>query len=814
MAHLTSQEKLLIEQNRLGDSLSIVREALRNAEFVDHPTDDSDADDANEPGRPRLFVAAISKLFYILSGSDVSLTLASRTGRDALVSDLTAVRLRVQKGDIDHKLFRPLSQLVINQAPDAEIWATVISVILSSTHTTPPPSLPSSFDTPITHSSASQQGSEQTRRRIEPRVFEEIKHCTYRAVEGFHEKYFEGRPWSRRAKRVYKASQHYYDNGKKRWKIEGATEEAICDWWLRFQSELLDKEKASYFRSSGKKRVGGEAQRQLDLLVKANSTSGDKHDWKDVLVIGELKEADKKNKTLWLQVGSAVRHVFAHQPTRRFVHAFTLTGTEMETWVFDRSGPFSGTAFDIHDEPEKFIQVLCGYLMMSDEELGNDTFTKRKNNKLFVTIPTETGGKTRKRKFELDPVPIALQRAIVCRGTSCFLAKTAGTDEFDTVMKFSWTSSLRKPEADLLIKASERGVKGIARVVGYQEEITTIQNLRTSLTFANPHKFRNPPYSNSTSFSQSQPPASQSFGQFYGLSIVSGASRKRRSVDSASHVSKRSRSGSQLAGKCDDGSTTYAVSKPEGTSLNGQQPQPFDNRVLRALAISPAGRSISQFTSVLELIEALRDAITVHRSLLTDGKILHRDISENNIIITDPEKADGFRGMLIDLDLAKEDGKGPSGARYRTGTMEFMAIEVLLGVSHTYRHDLEAFFYVLLWLCSRRGWALTDTKPKHRSILSHWYTGTYGDIARGKRGDMIKKGLEDLLQQFPPSFEVVKPLCRRLRGILFPMCDGDLFTGTPLDPENLYGPIMKAFDDGLKEIQSDNSPAPLPKRQS
>jgi hypothetical protein len=43
----------------------------------------------------------------------------------------------------------------------------------------------------------------------------------------------------------------------------------------------------------------------------------------------------------------------------------------------------------------------------------------------------------------------------------------------------------------------------------------------------------------------------------------------------------------------------------------------------------------------------------------------------------------------------KEDGI-PSGARHRTGTMQFMAIEVLEGKGHTYRHDLESFFYVFV----------------------------------------------------------------------------------------------------------------------
>jgi hypothetical protein len=50
---------------------------------------------------------------------------------------------------------------------------------------------------------------------------------------------------------------------------------------------------------------------------------------------------------------------------------------------------------------------------------------------------------------------------------------------------------------------------------------------------------------------------------------------------------------------------------------------------------SPAGRPLHAYKSVRELLEALRDAIAGHRSLLERGKFLHRDISGNNIIITD-----------------------------------------------------------------------------------------------------------------------------------------------------------------------------------
>jgi serine/threonine protein kinase len=110
------------------------------------------------------------------------------------------------------------------------------------------------------------------------------------------------------------------------------------------------------------------------------------------------------------------------------------------------------------------------------------------------------------------------------------------------------------------------------------------------------------------------------------------------------------------------------------------------------LITSPAGRPLHAYKSVKELLEALRDAIAGHRSLLEDGKIIHRDISENNIIITEHASEGDPKGRLIDLDLAKELGSVPSGASHRTGTMQLMAIEVLQGKGHTYRHDLESFF--------------------------------------------------------------------------------------------------------------------------
>jgi len=73
---------------------------------------------------------------------------------------------------------------------------------------------------------------------------------------------------------------------------------------------------------------------------------------------------------------------------------------------------------------------------------------------------------------------------------------------------------------------------------------------------------------------------------------------------------------------------------------------------------------------------------------------------------------------------------------------------------------------------------------------------------------MYVDGFEDILDEFPPSVDCVKPLCRKIRCILFPLLeDGALFTGTTSGPpEQLYDPIIEAFDDAIADIAPRQEP--------
>ncbi|KAJ7649776.1 hypothetical protein FB45DRAFT_885919 [Roridomyces roridus] len=96
--------------------------------------------------------------------------------------------------------------------------------------------------------------------------------------------------------------------------------------------------------------------------------------------------------------------------------------------------------------------------------------------------------------------------------------------------------------------------------------------------------------------------------------------------------------------------------------------------------------------------------------------------------------ADGdVQGVLNDFDMAKptvEDASNSSTSRHRTGTKPFMAVDLLVEEppQHLFRHDLESFMYVLMFLvCDTetskldkwRFWEMGTLKSAKESMLRH-----------------------------------------------------------------------------------------------
>ncbi len=383
----------------------------------------------------------------------------------------------------------------------------------------------------------------------------------------------------------------------------------MSKWLFRFQDEFLADAQGVYYTSSSTGDfTGAEGPRQLDLFIKRKSeTEGIKHHWKDVHVIGEHKQSKDGPKSLLLQLSRYTRDVFTAQPTRRFVHGFFLHRTLMELWVFDRSSPYSSGSFDIHENPNQFIQAIAGYAIIDDEELGLDTFVKRDREDQFISIIQDATGK--EKRLQLEREPIVIQRAIVCRGTSYYRSM-----DLKYVVKFSWTSDKWPPEADHLRLAREKGVKGVASLLGHRQ-ISSVEEMRKGLTFPDPHHFRTA--SQNTSFSQSQSQSvSRSFGPFRGLSIVEGSLGKRKSVDNEAKKRKRLRSNSQKSKLDKQHEAKEAMTRAQTTSLFASNNVSFENRLFCCLAISPAGEAISKFSKSFwprSEIQSRRTSLCIYR---------------------------------------------------------------------------------------------------------------------------------------------------------------------------------------------------------
>ena len=216
----------------------------------------------------------------------------------------------------------------------------------------------------------------------------------------------------------------------------------------------------------------------------------------------------------------------------------------------------------------------------------------------------------------------------------------------------------------------------------------------------------------------------------------------------------------------------HSVEKPETDSLAGCGSEAYGNRIHCCFVVSPAGRPLHAYRSVRELLEALGDAIASHRALLENGKILHQDISENNII-TDHAAEGDSKGRLIDLDLAKKLDSMPSGASNRTGTMQFMTIEVLQGKGHTYRHDVESFFYVFIWMCIRYG---------------------------HKEGSDRLEAAKANESEFAPEFCGLKAPAEESRNTLFRNRDLSPFTETYKDRSIMYDGMIYAYNRAISTL--------------
>ncbi|TRM60819.1 hypothetical protein BD626DRAFT_366701, partial [Schizophyllum amplum] len=201
------------------------------------------------------------------------------------------------------------------------------------------------------------------------------------------------------------------------------------------------------------------------------------------------------------------------------------------------------------------------------------------------------------------------------------------------------------------------------------------------------------------------------------------------------------------------------------------------------LVLKPYALHIENFSSKKELLSVLKDAIKAHEQLVYDRRILHSDISDNNVMIRADPPGGLRKGLLIDLDYAAFIGeqRDTTSTAHRTGTLPFMAWEILKygdKIAHEPRHDLESFLYVLIVVCvchSGPNRQYRQDFDLRKSRIGRWMEldEYMSDIGSAKEAVMClpKDGLPDEFQAFidelfDPYFEDLKPCVHELREVI------------------------------------------------
>ncbi|KAJ1641609.1 hypothetical protein LPJ64_006433, partial [Coemansia asiatica] len=186
-------------------------------------------------------------------------------------------------------------------------------------------------------------------------------------------------------------------------------------------------------------------------------------------------------------------------------------------------------------------------------------------------------------------------------------------------------------------------------------------------------------------------------------------------------------------------------------------------RVHKRIATTPIGLPISKAKSVPELLIIVADVMRCHHAIYEECRILHRDVSINNIMFC-RTPGGGVAGLLIDFDHAMdEEHENDKPHDMRTGTMPYMSINNLENSSTkcTVLDDWESLIYILCWIGTYGYNSGTRCKymPSKPLRIRQWDTGNMMINADSKR---ISLHSTDTFSQITSEFNKELPGCELL----------------------------------------------------
>lgn len=679
----------------------------------------------------------------------------------------------IESRDFDFSILKPLLRAALEpKAPDEELWSRVYD-ILNFTPSTPPPSLLGFQQTPYRFSSSTIPNSSEYLKQLEPVITQEL-HSVFVGVKDFDQTYFGSiidldQASCKIFEECKEGREPLFTDGSGWRDWPSITDETrVTDCLKPLFTDLTSRADEYDSPVERPRRVviikpktsieGSVSSRCVDLAIVNLREAGapSKLRWSDIIVFGELKHTAALDirTSAWTSLAKYAREIFRAQESRRFVLAFSICGSAMRAWAFDRLGGVASTSFDINKDGQRFVYMFLGFLWLDNEGLGFDPTIQNDNGTRYVDV--KHGGN--KERIIIDGV-IRSACCISGRGTVCWKAHRDTEPSTTLVIKDSWQFPERDEEGDILRDVTAKGVSNIVR---YYHHYTV--KVRGTIDDIQSNVRRGIDVTTATNYKE----ATQARGKVDAISRWSSA-RSDRSSRRPSY-------------------TNSSTSLESGAQVCVQL-----NRIHRRVILHDYGKPIYKAKSPEALLRAIDGCLVGHHNLYEAG-FLHRDISVNNLIINEDAGHSSPYSFLIDVDLATRVGRQQaSGAEAITGTRAFMAIGALLGKPHLYVHDLESFFWVLLWICVHYN-GPGSINGRVVEEFDKWNYEKPLQVAMMKTGILDEEMFLPMMKEHvSPYYQAFIPLLHQLKKLLFK-------SGVANNDAILYSGMRALIQDHLAEM--------------
>ncbi|KAG2008901.1 other/FunK1 protein kinase [Coprinopsis cinerea AmutBmut pab1-1] len=535
------------------------------------------------------------------------------------------------------------------------------------------------------------------------------------------------------------------------------------------------------------------------------------------------------------QVASHANHTMNDDARRKFMFAVTIEDDRVSLWFFSRSHSAKSRSFSIVERPDLYIRILVSIFCAKDEQLGFDPLVTFVQGKRYVYEFPATGENQGESAYYLTVQSLEEYHSLRLRGKSTRIFKVlqvkgpknlvpvedppkylilkdvsmdAGTPtEFDIQHDlFGDLDELQKNDVwrqcDILRDFNEDDMNSLAEAFngGYKRFFSCImaKHIGEPGHIVSPHAWTMPEvFPSEKPDSTGTGPHVTMRGHLADEQSADLFKAERLAKQTDKETSDTDRMTESTADTVTDDGTDREKLEPVIAELSPR----CQCRFLYETVCTP----LHDIPTLGEAIDILKQALIALRLMFCAGWI-HRDISGGNILAYRETNTSKWQVKLSDLEYAKRfPSEGTASMIPKTGTPKFMACEVLLPctpflpkksgkgrskknakhkepakpvapVPNNYQHDLESFWWILLWLVSSR-----VKKALPRDFGSQYFK-EYFDLEHKRSRYFFFKG--DCLVT-DPLLEKCLPL--QLRGSYFIECLADLQRSLLSDYEERNG---------------------------